>query len=90
MRGTKRKPKSYSFNAILEYDPIMNGWSAYIPELATVGGAAFGDTAEEAIKNMVEVVEMLIEEYKEEGKPLPIRPEKFSPLAQVRKIEVPV
>jgi predicted RNase H-like HicB family nuclease len=90
MRGTKRKTESYSFNAILEYDPIVDGWSAYIPELATVGGATFGDTADEAIKNMVEVVEMLIEEYKEEGKPLPIRLEKFSPLAHVRKIKVAI
>jgi predicted RNase H-like HicB family nuclease len=90
MRGTQRKTKSYSFNAIIEYDPIVEGWSAYIPELATVGGATFGDTAEEAIKNMIEVVKMLVEEYKKEGKPLPIRPEKFSPLAQVRKIEVTI
>jgi hypothetical protein len=53
-----------------------------------VGGAAFGDSAEDAIKNMIEVVEMLVEQYKEEGRPLPIRPEKFSPLVQVRKIEI--
>lgn len=90
MRGTTRKPQRYHLNAIVEYDPIVEGWSAYVPELATVGGATFGDTAEEAIKNMIEVVEMLVEEYKEEGKQLPIQSEKFSPYVQVRQIEVAV
>ena len=41
-----------------------------------------GDTYEEALKNVQEVIELLIETYQEEGKPLPT-PKTFGKSLQV-------
>jgi predicted RNase H-like HicB family nuclease len=39
-----------------------------------LGGAASGRTREEALRNINEVVRMIVEEFIEEGKPLPEGP----------------
>ncbi|MGK7942678.1 MAG: type II toxin-antitoxin system HicB family antitoxin [Crocosphaera sp.] len=43
----------------------------HLPEFPTQIFHTHGDTYEEALKNAQEVLELLIEEYKEDGKPLP-------------------
>lgn len=56
---------------------ILIQWSdedqKYIVSLPEFGPYAHthGDTYEEAIKNAQEVLELLIEDYQEQGKPLP-------------------
>ncbi|EAZ93388.1 type II toxin-antitoxin system HicB family antitoxin [Crocosphaera chwakensis] len=43
----------------------------HLPEFPTQKFHTHGDTYEEALKNAQEVLELLIEEYKEDGKSLP-------------------
>jgi len=69
--------KTYSFKVVLEPDEDAQGnpaWYAYCPALETVGGATSGRTREEALKNINDVVQMIVQEFVEEGRPLPEGP----------------
>ena len=61
--------KSYVFRVILE--PDQDAWRTYIPELEAKGAATWGNTKEEALRNIHEVAQMVIEALLEDGKPLP-------------------
>ena len=61
--------KSYIFPVVLEPDEDV--WRAYVPELESKGAATWGHTKEEALKNMQEVAQMVIEVLLEDGEPLP-------------------
>jgi predicted RNase H-like HicB family nuclease len=61
--------KSYVFRVILE--PDEEAWRAYIPELEEKGGATWGKTKEEALGNIREVAQMVIESMLEDGELLP-------------------
>ena len=61
--------KSYIFPVVLEPDEDV--WRAYVPELEEKGAATWGHTKEEALKNIQEVAEMVIEVLLEDGEPLP-------------------
>ena len=61
--------KSYTFGFKIEHDVFPDGrraFRAYIPELESYGAASWGYTKEEAIKNLQEVTEMLVEEFTKE------------------------
>jgi predicted RNase H-like HicB family nuclease len=69
--------KTYSFKVILELDEDAQGnaaWHAYCPALEGVGGATSGRTREEALNDINEVVRLIVQEFIEEGKPLPEGP----------------
>jgi predicted RNase H-like HicB family nuclease len=51
-------------------------WRAYCPVLEDIGGAAWSDTKEEALKNIREVVELIRKELIEDGEPVPEASEK--------------
>jgi predicted RNase H-like HicB family nuclease len=73
--------KTYSFKVVVEPDEDADGnpaWHAYCPALESVGGATSGRTKEEALSNINEVVRMIVQEFIEEGKPLPEGPEDSS------------
>ena len=64
---------TYTFKVVVEPDEDAQGnpaWHAYCPALVGVGGATSGRTREEALKNINEVVRMIVEEFIEEGMPL--------------------
>ncbi len=66
--------KTYSFKVVVEPDEDALGnpaWHAYCPALEGVGAATSGRTREEALKNINEVVRMIVEEFLGEGRPLP-------------------
>lgn len=71
--------KTYNFKVVIEpdedFDGNPSGWHVYCPALKKLGGATWGETREEALKNINEVVRMIVEELIEEGKPLPEGPE---------------
>ena len=70
--------KTYSFKVVLEPDEDAEGnpaWFAYCPALEALGGATSGRTREEAIRNVNEVVRMIVQEFIEDGKSLPEGPE---------------
>jgi predicted RNase H-like HicB family nuclease len=69
--------KTYTFKVVVEPNEDAQGnpvWHAYCPPLVGVGGATSGRTREEALKNINEVVRMIVEEFIEEGTPLPEGP----------------
>jgi len=61
--------KSYLFRVVLE--PDEEAWRAYVPDLEAKGGATWGRTKEEALGNIREVAQMVIESMLEDGEALP-------------------
>lgn len=67
----KRLPseKLYIFPVVLEDDDDV--WRVYVPGLEEKGAATWGKTKEEALKNIQEVAQMIIEELIEDDMPIP-------------------
>lgn len=65
--------KTYVFRVVLE--PDEGSWFAYCPVLEEKGGATWGYTREEALRNIREVIEMTIEGLIERGESIPEQPE---------------
>jgi antitoxin HicB len=61
--------KTYVFKVVVE--PDDDAWFASCPALESQGAATSGDTKEEALKNIEEVVQMVVESLVEHGEPLP-------------------
>ena len=61
--------KTYTFRVVLE--PDEEGWHIYVPELRRMGASTWGYTQAEALKYIGEVLEMIIEEFQEDGQSLP-------------------
>lgn len=61
--------KSYVLPVVIE--PDEDRWYAYIPDLEEKGGATWGYTKEEALRNIQEVGQMVIESMIEDGEVLP-------------------
>lgn len=49
----------------------LDGWHVCCPDLEHKGAATWGATREEALRNIQEVVQMVIEKMIEEGETLP-------------------
>ena len=64
--------KTYTFKVIVE--PDEDRWHAYCPVLQEYGAATWGNTREEAFEHIQEVVEMIIEELREDAIPIPSTP----------------
>lgn len=61
--------KSYVFRVVIE--PDEEKWHACVPELEHRGAATWGKSREEALKNIREVAQMVIEELLEDGESIP-------------------
>jgi predicted RNase H-like HicB family nuclease len=61
--------KTYTFKVVVE--PDEGGFHAYCPALRRYGAVTQGATADEALKNINEVVQMIMDELQEDGIPLP-------------------
>lgn len=64
--------KSYVFKVVLEPDEFEDGtpsFHAYCPTLR--GARTQGKTQEEALRNIQNVVKMIVDQLIEEGKPVP-------------------
>ena len=65
--------KTYAFEVVLEKDKWPDEpdekavWRAYIPTLAHQGAASWGYTQKEALKNLQDAVDLLIESLLEHG-----------------------
>lgn len=62
--------KSYIFRVVLV--PDEDKWRAYVPELEAKGAATWGDTKEEALRNIQDVARMVVEDLREDGEPVPV------------------
>lgn len=61
--------KSYTFRVVLEPDEDV--WAAYCPALIEKGASTWGETQEEALKNLQEVLQMVLESLREHGETIP-------------------
>lgn len=61
--------KTYTFKVVVE--PDEGGFHAYCPALRQLGAVTQGATCEDALKNINEVVQMIVDELREDGIPLP-------------------
>ena len=57
--------RTYIFKVAIE--PDEDKWVAYSPELKDRGGATWGGTKEEALKNLQEVIRLVLEDMAECG-----------------------
>ena len=57
------------YTVILEWDPTVQAYAAIVPALA--GCASHGRTAEEALANAQEAIELYLEDLRESGEPIP-------------------
>lgn len=64
--------KTYSFKVVVEADG--DRWHAYCPALVRRGGATWGYTKEEALKNIHDVIQMVVESLMEHGEAVPEEP----------------
>ncbi len=58
--------KTYVFQIAIE--PDEEGWRAFYPAWEEIGASTWGYTQEEALKNIHEVLAMILEEFEEAGK----------------------
>ena len=61
--------KTYIFRVVVE--PDDDRWAAYCPALEKYAAATWGYTKEEALKNIQEVLSLIVEEFVEDGDPIP-------------------
>lgn len=61
--------KTYTFKVVVE--PDEGGYHAYCPALRRYGAVTQGTTPEDALKNINEVVQMIVDELLEDGVELP-------------------
>jgi predicted RNase H-like HicB family nuclease len=70
--------KTYSFKVVMEpdedFDGNPSGWHAYCPALEGQGASTWGATEGEALKNISEVVRMVVDSMLEHGDRLPEEP----------------
>jgi predicted RNase H-like HicB family nuclease len=79
--------KTYNFKVVLEpdedFDGNPSGWHVYCPALKNLGGSTWGETRAEALKNIGEVVQIIVREFIEDGKPLPEGPEDWVEVEEI-------
>ena len=61
--------KSYLFRVVVEKEEDV--WRAYVPELESRGAATWGHSKDEALRNIEEVLQMVLEDLLQEGESLP-------------------
>ena len=64
--------KSYVFRVVVEEDQFDDGrpgFSAYCPSLE--GAYTWGETREQVLERIQEAVKLILDELREEGKPIP-------------------
>ena len=70
--------RNYNFKVVLEPDEDFDGnpagWHAYCPALESRGASTWGATEEEALKNIDEVVRLLVGSMLEHGDRIPDEP----------------
>jgi predicted RNase H-like HicB family nuclease len=65
----EERVKTYTFKVVVE--PDEDRWFAYCPALEEKGR---GYTKEEALKNIQEVIQMVVAALIEDGEPIPLEP----------------
>ena len=69
MSKDETETSTHLFRVAVEPDEAR--WHAYHPSLEDIGGATWGYTREKALKNIRDVVELIMEELIEDGEHIP-------------------
>ncbi len=69
---SKEQTKSYIFKVVVEQDD--DAYFVYCPALESRGAATRGDTREEALANIEEVLRMVVDSLVKHGEPIPESP----------------
>jgi len=80
--------KTYIFKVVVE--PDEDRWHAHCPLLEHYGAATWGQTREEALKHIQEVVQMIVQELVEDAVPLPEGPQEEVQVFQDTRVAVAV
>jgi len=64
--------KTYVFRVVVQ--PDEDRWIAYCPVLEKYAATTWGNTKEEALKHIREVMEMVVQELVEDKEPIPEEP----------------
>ena len=64
--------KTYSFKVVVE--PDEDRWHTFCPALISQGAATWGYTEQEALRQIQEVVQMVVESLIQHGDPVPEHP----------------
>ena len=59
------------YMVVIQWSDEDNCYLVHLPDFPSQQFHTHGDTYEEALKNAQEVLKLLVEEYQEDGKPLP-------------------
>ena len=62
--------QTYTFKVVIE--PDEGGFHAYCPALRYYGAVTQGTTEADAVRNIHEVIQMIVDELREEQIPLPL------------------
>ena len=80
--------KTYTFKVVVE--PDDGRWHAHCPALDRYGAATWGDTEEEALQHIREVVQMIVAELREDGVVIPDGPKGEVDVYQDARVAVTV
>jgi len=80
--------RTYTFRVVVE--PDGNRWHAHCPALQPYGAATWGDSEEEALRHIQEVVQMVVEELQEEGITVPDAPRQDVEVSEGTRVSVAV
>ena len=80
--------QTYVFKVTVE--PDEDGWLALCPALDKYGAATWGHTEAAALKNIRELVEMILLELVEDGLPIPAGPAEEVFISPEHRVAVPV
>ena len=61
--------KTYVFR--VELEPDEEGWRAFYAPLENIGASTWGNSEEQALKNIQEVLSLIVDELIEEGRSIP-------------------
>lgn len=61
--------KTYIFP--IAFEQADEAWHVYVPGMEELGAATWGKTKDEALRNIQEVVQIIVEELLEDGEELP-------------------
>ena len=62
---------NYRYSIVIQWSDEDNAFLVHLPEFPSQHFVTHGDTYDEALANGLEVIELLVESYQEEGRSLP-------------------
>ena len=80
--------KTYVFHIKLE--PDEEGWRAFYPAWEKIGASTWGYTQKEALKNIQEVLEMVLEDLVELNDPIPEVPKGEGTISSEPRVAVTI